>query len=100
VKGGWASIEDLLHELWDGSTSRPIFRQLCNLLGRWDLAGEEKPKEALRERLVATGGFWEKLLAFRNGLATETDTLVCSYELNSRTEGDDTYQHQVRNLPR
>lgn len=73
---GRAAVDQLLDELGDLSPRSPVGREIADLLLAGDLTGEEKPEEALGQRLLSAGRLGEKLLAFRNGLAAESDTLL------------------------
>lgn len=78
VEGRRASVQNLFNKFWEGSTGSPVFRELGDLLLGGDLAGEQEPEEGLRKRFCTTGCFWELSLNFRDSLATETDTLICT----------------------
>jgi hypothetical protein len=69
-------VNELLDELGDVGAGSPLGGQVANLLLSGDLAGQEKPEETFRERLLAARGLGEKLLALGDGLATESDTLL------------------------
>lgn len=45
VEVAWATVDELLDELWDVGSSGPFGRKITNLLLTWDLAGKEKPEE-------------------------------------------------------
>lgn len=77
VEGGWTAVDEFLDKLGKGSTSGPVGGETLDLLNGGDFAGEEKPEETLRQRLGSTGSFREQVLAFRNGLASESDALIC-----------------------
>lgn len=100
VKVGRAVVNELLDKLGDVGAGSPLSGEIANLLLGGNLASQEKPEEACQgmlatvtqqiarrgedtlfiltfgERLLATGGLGEKLLALGDGLATETDTLL------------------------
>lgn len=71
-----AAVDELGDEAGEVAASGPLGGQVADLLLRRDLASEEKPEETLWERLLATGSLWKKLLAFWDGLAAETNTLL------------------------
>ena len=76
MQGRRAAVEELLNELRDGSTCGPVLGEGSDLLLGGNLAGDEEPEEGLGERLVAAGGLREELLALRDALATEANTLL------------------------
>ena len=76
VEGRGAAVEELLNELGDGSTGSPVLGKGGDLFLGGDLTGDEEPEEGLGERLVAAGGLREELLALRDALATEANTLL------------------------
>jgi hypothetical protein len=76
VQGGWAPVKDLLYEIRDRSACGPVFRELGDLLIRWDLASDEEPKETLRKGLRTTWSLGKLLLNLGDGLATEANTLI------------------------
>lgn len=76
VQSGWAPVEDLLHKIRDRSACGPVFRELSDLLIRWDLASDKEPKETLRKGLRATWSLGKLLLDLGDGLATEANTLI------------------------
>jgi hypothetical protein len=76
VKVGRAVVDELLDELGEVGAGSPLGGEVADLLLGRDLAGQEKPEETLRKRLLATGSLGEKLLALGDGLATESDTLL------------------------
>jgi hypothetical protein len=76
VKGAGAAVDELLNELGEVGASSPLGGQVTDLLLRGDLTGQEQPEETFGQRLLATGGLGEKLLALGDGTATETDTLL------------------------
>jgi hypothetical protein len=101
VQGRRASVKDFLDELGNGSASGPLLGESGNLLLGRDLTGDEQPEETFWEGLAATWSFGEEFLALGNGLATESDTLVCKRvedALDIRVTS--TYQHPKRNRPR
>jgi hypothetical protein len=71
-----AAVDELSDEGGELAAGGPLGGQVADLLLRGNLAGEEEPEETLRERLSATGSLGEDLLALRDGLAAETDTLL------------------------
>ena len=75
MEGVGAAVEDILNVGGDGRTGGPFLGKTLDLLGSGDLAGDQEPEKTFRERFLATFGFGEELLAFGNGVATETDTL-------------------------
>ena len=77
VEGRRAVVEELLDELGDGATGGPVLGEDAGLLDGGDLSGEEEPEEGLREGLVTTRGTGELGLALGDGLATETNSLLC-----------------------
>ena len=78
VERGRAAVEELFDELRDRSTGCPVLGEGGNLLLGGDLAGDEEPEKSFGERLIAARGLGKQLLALRDGLATETDTLLCT----------------------
>jgi hypothetical protein len=76
VEVGRAVVDELLDELGEIGAGSPLSGEVADLLLSRDLTGQEKPKETLRKRLLATGSLGEKLLALGDGLATESDTLL------------------------
>jgi hypothetical protein len=76
VEVGRAAVDQLLNKLGNLSAGSPVGGEVADLLLGGNLAGEEKPEKTLGERLLAAGGLGEKLLAFGDGLAAETDTLL------------------------
>jgi hypothetical protein len=94
VEVAGAAVDELLNELGDVGAGSPLGGEVADLLLRGDLAGQEEPEETFWERLLATGGLGEELLAFGDlscmssgsressenaityGLAAETDTLL------------------------
>jgi hypothetical protein len=77
VESRRASVKDLLNKLRNSSTRSPVFGELIDLLLGGDLSSDQKPEETLRKRLLATGGFRKSLLNFGDGLAAETNSLLC-----------------------
>jgi hypothetical protein len=71
-----AAVDELLDEAGNGRAGSPLGRQVADLLLGRNLTSEEEPEETLRKRLLATRSLGKKLLTFRNGLATEADTLL------------------------
>lgn len=71
------SVKKLLNKFWDGSTSGPVLGERGHLLLGGDFSSDEQPEESLWKRLGATRSLWKKILALRDGLSTETDTLLC-----------------------
>lgn len=96
-----AVVDELLDELGDIGAGSPLGGQITDLLLGRDLTGQEKPEEACTpkfdfsshqlkysytnsatvlltfgEGLLATGSLGEDLLALRDGLSTESDTLL------------------------
>jgi hypothetical protein len=59
-----AAVDELLDELGDVGTGSPLSGEVADLLLGGDLAGQKKPEETFRERLLATGGLGKELLAF------------------------------------
>jgi hypothetical protein len=76
VKGVGTPVNQLLDELGDLGTCRPLLTESLDLLVGWNLASEEEPEEGLGQRLGSAGGGREHLLALGDGLAAETDTLI------------------------
>lgn len=60
-----------MRHLWFHLVASP--RSYLLLTG--DLSCDQKPKEALRQRLLASWGFRQQLLALWNAVAPETDSL-------------------------
>lgn len=77
MEGRGASVEDLLNEFGKSSTGSPLLGKGLDLLLGGDFAGDEEPEETFGKGLGTAGGLREKLLALGNGLAAETDTLLC-----------------------
>ena len=77
VEGGRAAVKDLLNEVGDGGTGSPVLGELSDLLLGGDLSSEQQPEESLGEGLGTTGGTGKKLLALGDGLAAETNALLC-----------------------
>jgi hypothetical protein len=69
-------IKEFFDELRNCSTSGPVFGQLGNLLWGGDFSSQQEPKETLRQWLATTGSLWKELLAIRNCLAPETNSLI------------------------
>jgi len=59
-----AAVDELLDELGDIGAGGPLGGQVADLLLGGNLAGQQKPEETFWERLLATGGLGEELLAF------------------------------------
>jgi hypothetical protein len=76
VEVAGAAVDELLDELGDIGAGSPLGGEVADLLLRGHLAGQEEPEETFGERLLATGGLGEELLALGDGLAAETDTLL------------------------
>jgi hypothetical protein len=76
VQVAGAAVDQLLDELGHVGAGRPLGREIADLLLRGNLAGQEKPEKTLRKGLLASRGLGEHLLALRNGLAAEADTLL------------------------
>lgn len=76
VEVAGAAVDELLDELGDIGAGSPLGGEVADLLLGGDLAGEEEPEETFGERLLATRGLGKELLAFGDGLAAETDTLL------------------------
>jgi hypothetical protein len=94
VEVAGAAVDELLDELGDVGAGSPLSGEVADLLLGGDLAGQEEPEETFWERLLATGGLREELLAFGDlshmssgsrkavknartyGLAAEADTLL------------------------
>lgn len=77
MEGRRASVDEVLDELGDGRAGGPVGREGGTLLGSRDLTSEQEPEQSLGQGLVASGGLGEELLALGDGLAAETDALVC-----------------------
>lgn len=71
-----APVDELLDELGDLRAGSPVGRKIADLLLRRDLASQEKPEKTLRKRLLAARGLGQKLLALRDGPATEANALL------------------------
>jgi hypothetical protein len=76
VKSRRTPVQDVLDKLGDRGTSSPVFGKLVNLLLSGDFTGDQKPKETFGKGFRSTGGLGEEVLAFRDSLATETNTLL------------------------
>lgn len=76
MEGVGASVNELLDELGDLGSGGPFLREALDLLGGRDLSGEEEPEERFGQRLRSTRGGRELLLTFRDGEASESDTLI------------------------
>lgn len=81
VEGGRASIKDLFNKFGNGSTSCPVLGELVNLLLGGYFTSDQEPEETLGKGLFTAGGLGKLLLDVGNGLATETDTLLCEREM-------------------
>lgn len=77
VKSRRAAVKQLLDELRDSSTRRPVLRKRGDLFLCRDFASDEKPEQGFRERLGPPRSLGKKFLAFRDSLAPETDALLC-----------------------
>lgn len=77
VKGGRASVDELLNERGELGTRSPFAREGISLLLGGNLTSEEKPEEGFGKRLLAAGGSGKSLLALGDGLSAEADTLLC-----------------------
>lgn len=62
VEGARAAVDELLNELGDIRAGSPLSRQVADLLLGGDLAGQQKPEETLRQRLLASGSLGQELL--------------------------------------
>lgn len=90
-----ASVDQLLNKFGDVRTGRPLGGEVADLLFAGDFTSQEQPEETLRtalartfsaisllsfhtfwQRLVSSGGFGKKLLAFWNCLSSESNTLL------------------------
>lgn len=78
VEGGGARVDEFLNELGESSTSSPFGGEALDLLGSGDFTGEEKPEETFGKGFGSSRGLREQLLAIRDRLASEPDTLICS----------------------
>ena len=78
MEGRRAAVENLLDEGGEGGAGSPVLGEGGDLLLRRHLAGEEKPEETLGKGLGPARGLGKELLAFGDGLATETNALLCT----------------------
>jgi hypothetical protein len=76
VKGVWASIDQFLNKLGDLGSGSPFLGKTLDLVGSWDLSSEEQPEQSFWQWLRSTWGGGELGLTFRDGLSSESDTLV------------------------
>ena len=72
----WEVVEHLSDVRWEASSLVPLVGEGLGLLDGWHFTGDEEPEESFGERLAAFDGRWKELLAFRDSLASESDTLV------------------------
>lgn len=77
VERAWACVNDLLNELRKCCASGPISTKASDLLGGGYFSGQKQPEKTLGKGLVATRRLGKQLLALRDTLATEADTLLC-----------------------
>ena len=77
VEGAWTCVNDLLDELRKCCASGPISTKASDLLGGGYFSGQKQPEKTLRKGLVAARCLGKQLLALRDALATEADTLLC-----------------------
>lgn len=69
------TVDGLLNKLGQFGASSPICRKIADLLLTGDLAGQEQPVQTFREGFFTTRSLGEELLALRDGLSTEANTL-------------------------
>jgi hypothetical protein len=77
VQSSGASINDILHEIGNLSTSSPIRRKGSDLLIGRNFTSDKQPEKGFRKRFRAPRSFREFLLAFWDGLSAESNTLLC-----------------------
>ena len=71
-----AAVDKLGDEGWDVASGGPLGGEVADLLLARHLTRQEEPEETFRQGLLTAGSLGEKLLAFRDGLAAEADTLL------------------------
>lgn len=76
VKGVGQIVQQGDHVLWKGSALGPLTGQLTDLVLGWYLTSTQKPEQTFGKGFQTTFGFWQYFLAFGDGEATETDTLI------------------------
>jgi len=69
-------IEHLSDVRWEASSLVPLVGERLSLLGGWNFAGNKEPEKSFGKRFATFDGGWKKILAFGDGLASESDTLV------------------------
>jgi hypothetical protein len=77
VKSRGASVQNLLDEGGESSTSSPVLRELGDLLLGGNFTCEQEPEETLRKGLRATLSLGQSFLNLRDSLSTETNALLC-----------------------
>jgi len=76
VQSVGTSVNQLFDEFGDSSPSGPFLGETLDLLLGGYFSSKEQPEEGLGKGLGSTGGGRELFLAFRDGLASESDTFV------------------------
>ena len=69
-------VEHLSDVRWEASSLVPLVGEGLGLLDSWHFTGDEEPEESFGKGLAAFDGGWKEFLAFGDGLASESDTLV------------------------
>ena len=85
VEVAWAAVDELLNELGNIGAGSPLSREVADLLLRGDLAGQKKPEETFRERLLATRGLGEELLALGDLLRVSAGFVCAGMKMSPRT---------------
>lgn len=101
-----ASVNQVFHKLGQFPAGGPFGGQALDLFRGGDFTGDEEPEEGFGQGFGSTGCGGELGLAFGDGQASESDTLVCeraSERAGSVWVGEyrgDTYRHRERKPPR
>ena len=71
-----AGVDELLDELGKCCTGSPVSAKASDLLGGRDFSGQKQPEKTLRKGLIAAWRLGKELLALRDALTTEANTLL------------------------
>jgi len=69
-------VEHLSDVRWKASSLVPLVGKSLGLLGGGNFAGNEEPEKSFGEGLATFDGGWKELLAFGDGFASESDSLI------------------------
>ena len=104
MDGHWQDIRvhEFLDKLGKFSTFRELIGEGTDLFWSWHLSGEQEPKHALRDDLLAIDSSGELFLTIWDGQSVEADALVNHVRNLLKAVGcmHEPHLGQGRNLPR